>query len=354
MNLRSGTLVIRPEKIGDLIAAMPALRALRASFPDEPLWLLTDDRTAPLVQDWPVLDRVVSVPWKGRYRGERASWPAIRGHFKGAPRFARCAILYNGCPAWNGFALSLGIPRVAQLGFTWPAPLLGHRFVLRRHGREGVHFAEYYLRVARAIGATGGDLSAGLTVLPAEQSAVLARFPDFAAGKRRVIVHPFQLTAASNFTFAGYVALCERLAAEMGEPVFIVGTPEEAATCGTLPSTVRTDLLGRLTMRELMAALSIAGVVVGGSSGVVHIAGALSRPVVGIFCTHHNHHLMWRPLGPRSVCLTPAPGQCKFGADHPCDSPCQWPAFCDLAFGISHERVLTAVRSVMQDDIPNL
>ena len=340
----SGTLVIRPEKIGDLIVSLPAIRALKLSFPDEPLWLFTDSIHAKLVEGHPLIDRVVSARWKLRDRGEHAPWREIRGLLRGQP-FSRCAILYDHCPAFNWLAASLGIRRVAQLGFTWPAPLLGHSYVLRKGYTEPVHYAEYYVRVAEKLGAKSRGLDTGIVAPEVEREVIRARFPDFASRKLRLIVHPFFLTAQFNFGFEAYMRLCERLAAEFGEPVYVIGTAKEAERVAAWPSCVRTDLVGTLSLRELRAALSLASLVVAGTSGIIHIAAALGRPVVGLYCACHNHHIVWGPIGPRAICLTPPARLCK--RVQPVESGCGAPGFCDVSFGISNDEVIRAAREVM-------
>ena len=340
----SGTLVIRPEKMGDLIVSLPAIRALKHAFPDDPLWLFTDDVHAVLAEGQPSIDRVVSAPWRLRTRGHHAPWREIRSRL-GGQAFDRCAILYDHCPGFNWLAASLGIRRVSQLGLTWPAPLLGHACVLRKGYVDPVHYAEYYVRVAERLGARSVGLDTSLRAPPGEREAFRARFPDFAVRKPRLIVHPFHVTTQFNFSPRAYWTLCGQLAAEFGEPVFVVGTAEEATRIPEWPAGVRTDLAGKLTLRELRAALSFADLVVGGPSGVVHLAAALGRPTVGLYCACNNHHIVWGPLGPRAACLTPPRALCK--RIQPTDSACGAPGFCDLSFGISCEEVLRAAKASM-------
>lgn len=53
------SLVVRPEKLGDLVVATPVFKALKESFPDSPLCVLTDNVFADIIRHDPFVDRIV-------------------------------------------------------------------------------------------------------------------------------------------------------------------------------------------------------------------------------------------------------------------------------------------------------
>ena len=59
MSARGGTLVIHPGALGDVVLTIPALRALRAERPDEPLTLAAQPRLARLLMALGEVDRVL-------------------------------------------------------------------------------------------------------------------------------------------------------------------------------------------------------------------------------------------------------------------------------------------------------
>lgn len=50
--------VVRTDKVGDLLLTMPAIRAIRTAFPAAHLTVLASPYNAPALQGWRVPDRV--------------------------------------------------------------------------------------------------------------------------------------------------------------------------------------------------------------------------------------------------------------------------------------------------------
>ena len=328
-----GTLVIRPERLGDLVLCTPVLRACRATWPDEPLRVLTDDRHAALLEGFPGLDEIVAVPWLGRKRGQRAPWKTIYSALRSRPRPRRAIILYPGVGAWNYLMAALRVPEVAQLGGTLPATLLGHRMMLRRKTAPDTHYAELFLATAALLGAQTADRLPRIEVSRAETAALLARYPRLAGSGPHVLVHPFRPSAIPGLGEAGYRGLLTRLAG-LGLSVHLVGAGEAARNWRSLErADIDEELLGRLTLRELMAACAVATVVVADSTGVIHLAAALGTPTFGFYCPRPSASPpVWGPLGAQAETMVASISFCR--GCSPATGSCTSDGWCDLAAGV--------------------
>ncbi len=75
-------------------------------------------------------------------------------------------------------------------------------------------------------------------------------------------------------------------ASAQGHQVWLVGSPKDAGICAEVeaqsPAGV-VNLAGRTTLLEAVDLLSRADRVVSNDSGLMHVASALGRPVVGVF-----------------------------------------------------------------------
>jgi len=329
-------LIVRPEKLGDLVVATPVFRAFKETFPDQPLHLLTDDRSAAVVERDPHLDRIIRLPWYGHQCSQRPSWRSTFESVRASGPYQRAAILYPSEEGWNWILALNRVPHVAQLGGTFSALLLGHACVLRKNHVEGRHMSDLFLSVAEKLGAVTADSCPRLYVGEEERAAILARFPSLRE-PGKIFVHAFSVSTAPNLSPRSYFALCSHLAAG-GRRVYLVGTRSELEGAGLPPPPgISTELVGALNLRELMAACSQADLVIGGSSGVVHLAAALGVPTLALQCPHANHHLTWGPRGPWSKTLAVPSTLCRrMGA---VTGPCQFPAPCDIAFGFSPEQI---------------
>ena len=71
------------------------------------------------------------------------------------------------------------------------------------------------------------------------------------------------------------------------------------------------DLMGQLTLRELMSVIGASQAVVSGSTGPAHVAAALGIPTVSLFDPRRNQSpVRWRPLG-SGVVLRPDVPTCE-------------------------------------------
>lgn len=347
METLRANLIIRPEKIGDLVVSTPVIRAFKETYPAQPLHLLTDPISAELVRHDPHLDKIIVIEWKGRSRGQHAAWLDIYGLLKSQP-YSRAAILYANCSGWNWLCSALGIRHVAQIGGTWPAVILRHKMILRHFFKTPKHVVEFYLDVARLLGCSVNSQETRLYVLEEEKQLFIRKFPEYVSARRRILIHPFFVTSGANWNRSTYQVLGLRLSNQYNTPVFIVGAEDDIPKWQEYShESLDTSLLGMLSIRELLVALDMADIVIGGASGVGHLAAAMGLPVVSLYCPNHNHHLVWKPYGTSAICLVPDKDDCVMNVRCPMNH--RGKGICDLSFGISVDSVLTSVNNLLDN-----
>lgn len=157
---------------------------------------------------------------------------------------------------------------------------------------------------------------------------------------RWMVVHPFGRTPDQRWPL-GAVREFMRLAEdELGLQSVIVGENPAAAALAT--SDARFRLVGRLTLEELAALLSMCSCVVTTDSGPFHITGVLGRPGIGLFRASRPEHAH------RYSCISPvvAPdvGVCQ---GHCLWTKCRWSP-CRQMSSILPETVLHAVQAKLR------
>lgn len=341
-------LVIRPEKLGDLVVATPVLRALRHSYPGSRITVLTDRMHGCILHDDPHVDEVLEVDWKWRSRGEHepvfSLIRRIRPH-----RFDLALVLYPNWSGWNVVAFLSGIPRVVQLGGTWGATVLGHEVIRRRAFERNLHYRDYYLEVAATVGASlssGDDGTPRVYLLEKEKEDFLKRFPR-EGERKRIILHPFGHGSSPNYSLKSYASLAVMIADELDVEVFVTGGRGDLVSW-EFPNhpLIRTDWLGRLSLREMMSACAAVDAVLCGSTGIIHLAAALGAPTVGLYCPDPGSHpKAWGALGPKSTSLVVPEGLCRKMTRT--SSSCTGNQSCDLICGIEPETVVTTVQKTL-------
>lgn len=341
-------LVIRPEKLGDLVVATPVFRAIKESFPDYGLDLLTDEFSASVVQSDPYLDKIIRIPWSASNPRERASFFDLYGLLHREGPYEKALVLYANHDLWNWVLALNGVREVSQIGGTVSAKLLGHSCVLRNGYTSGKHMSQLFLDVAGRIGAETKNPLPELYVSDSEREAIATKFPFLRSGNN-ILLHPFSLTATANLSPASYMNLSLELANYSDRNFFLIGTSKEAEAIGIpVHPRISKALLGQLSIRELMAAITHADLVMGGSSGIVHLAAALSTPTLGFYCPHARHDEVWGPLGRFTKTLTVPKEQCHRvgGGCSKCQGNVEG-VFCDIAFAFSAEAVAVEIERLI-------
>ena len=281
-------LVVRNDRLGDLVLTLPLLEAAREAFPDVRVAVLVKAYTAPLLQSHPHVDELLV---------DRNEEPLALGRRLARGRYD-AALVVN-----TNTRNCLAVFRAnVPLRVTWshrPAGLLlGNRHVHMHRSRPPVHESEFAMAFLRRLGVEARVRPPRLTPppLPEHLRAELAgEGPLFAMA-------PGSGGSAYNWPPERYAELAARLAAH--GRVLVTGSAAEAPLLERvhrmLPPEARTraHFHHDLSLPELAAALAEADAFTASSTGSLHLAAAVGTHVVGLFSPHPAHvPAKWGPLG---------------------------------------------------------
>lgn len=152
-------------------------------------------------------------------------------------------------------------------------------------------------------------------------------------GEKYIVVHPFGSTERQWWEIDKVLDLTAASDNRPGVRTVLVGGPETQGRI-TAPTQL-IDATGNLSLKELIAALDSALLVVSTDSGPFHIAGALARPLVGLFRSRRPEHATQYPTA-----------SIVFGENAVCMSECEWDKCrtspCRQMADISAESVIAA------------
>jgi ADP-heptose:LPS heptosyltransferase len=163
-------------------------------------------------------------------------------------------------------------------------------------------------------------------------------------GERYVAVHPFGSTARQRWPLTNIEVLGRELR-EHGMRLVVLGGPEFKLL---LPTSNRSGLIntvGKLTIPELLAVIDRAAAVVSTDSGPFHIAGALGRPLVGLFRSSRPEHARRYPQA-----------RVILGRSAGCEGRCRWDycrsAPCRQLEAIGVNEVMAMLEQALSSDQP--
>ena len=345
MNRPRRILVVRTDRIGDVLLATPLIRSLRHDFPEAHLAALVRPYARDVLAGNPHLDEILVDDATGEHRG-------ARGFLSQAARLRRhrfdTALLLMPTSRMGWMLFLAGIPVRIGVGRKFYEVVTGMKTVSRNGYVPLRHEADYCLDLGRAIGASGTDLSCEMFLADDERRDARGKLAAAGArpGDRLVGMHPGSGGSAPNWRPERWEELGRTLAARGAARIVLTGGEHEAerlAPLRHLGPDVLVDVGGALSLRELSAVVAELDVLVSASTGPMHMAAALRVPTVSLFCplTSCSPDL-WGPRGNRSEIVLPAPDYCS----RRCPGD---PHVCDFEGGIDVDRVADRVLSLLEE-----
>lgn len=298
--------------IGDVVMTLPALEAIRATWPESRLFVLAKPWVAELYRLSPAVDEVIVFAEPGRHAG-------ITGRLRLARELMgygfSCAILLQNAIEAAIIAFLARIPLRAGYNSDGRGMLLTHSVRRTREIRQ-VHQVDYYLAMVRALGCR-----------QAPRGIRLAPGPDYSAAAGRILAglgidrtRPLVGMApgaaygpAKRWLPERFAAVADRLKAEQAAEVVLLGSRGDQGATAEVLRHSRThlhDLAGRTDLKEALALIAACDLFISNDSGLMHAAGALGVPLVAIF-------------GSTNPAATSPPGEGNVVIHHPVEcGPC--------------------------------
>ncbi|MGE0616134.1 MAG: glycosyltransferase family 9 protein [Bacteriovoracia bacterium] len=304
-------LVIRPDRIGDVILSTPVFQALSERLPRARVTALVAWEVAPLIEGLPGVSEVLPLDRRRGFMG----WVSLFQE----RRFDAVVFLHPH-PKLALAARLAGIPvRVGPLSKPYSFVLF-NAGIRQRRSQVEKHEAQYNLDLLSALGLPVGEFSPEkfpTRIVVKEEARDWARDwlekrgLDASAMGKLVAVHPGMGGSAQNWPMASYRELVHRL---IGSGYIVLGTfgPAEHALADELGLGKNFAYLAGPNdpIQNLVGLLCFAKVVVAPSTGPLHIAVALGKRVVGLYPENpiQESPRRWGPYGvagERAAVLTP-------------------------------------------------
>lgn len=279
----SRILLVQTQRLGDVVCALPAWRALSSAHPDARIDALVHSPWDSLLSGCSFISNIHTYD---RARGARASAGLAR-----AVRLARynwVIVIHAASTAALICALS-GAPRRTTL---WRygssrAPAWRHLYteqVMQQRLSGSRHEVEHNLEYLRACGVSAPQIKPQIPLLPgeSEEAAEFLVKEGFDLEKPLVFVHPGHGGGRQAWTEQGYAEVVRGLEL-LGCQVIVSGSAAEAPLAGRIAAQGGARCLaGRTSLRRFCALLARAQLFVSVSTGPMHLASALDVPAVTI------------------------------------------------------------------------
>jgi heptosyltransferase-2 len=331
-------LVRAPNWVGDGIMAIPALSALRAHFKDAEITLLAKPTVASIFFHHPEINRIIIYEDPGKHAGF-VGFLRLALHLR-KERFDMAVLFKNAFESALLATLS-GIPY--RIGYNTDSRGLFLTHPLKIESAP-LHQREAYLHIVRQMGVavfarppyiilTEVEIVAARRVL--ESSGICAG--DFVVG-----ISPGTAKGPAKAWLPGrFSAVADSLVETYRAKILLLGGPNDLSAGAAVLREMKSqpiNFIGKLSLREMIAVISLCDLCITNDSGPVHIASALQIPQVAIY-------------GPRPPSLSFPGGPLDAMVYHAVNcSPCDFrvcPVNHHCMTGITVEEVLEKVRKVL-------
>ena len=278
------TLVISPNWIGDAVMAQPLLQLLRRQQPGRPIDVLAPPSVAPVWRAMAEVDSVLETPFRHGALQLRERWRYAQ--VLRARGYADAYVLPNTIK----YAL---IPWLAGIG-----KRVGYKGEMRYGLLNVVHHDEKPKRAmvpfyAALAAAPRDELHARpprplMQVDAAQVDSVCARLGIALKHPLVVFAPGAEFGAAKRWPARHFAGLAQAiLQADPSAQIALLGSPKDRQACDEIIALTGPDHLfnaaGATRLDEAIALIARASAVVANDSGLLHIASALNRPVIGLY-----------------------------------------------------------------------
>lgn len=301
-------LIIKLSAIGDVVQALPALEAIKRTFPASSITWVVEEAAAGILEGHPLIDTVLV--------SGRKSWVRLLEH----PRTFREGILkivaffralrairYDIAIDLQGLFKSgilIGLARAERkIGFDGSRELSSFFLNERLPAYDkDKHALERYLDIARYLGAR--EVSSSCTLpIGRELPAMQQRLSD--AGLMRkplIVINPVARWETKLWPERNFAELADRLIAEKQATIIFTGSRADHATVSRILKRMKghaVNWAGETTLKELAALTSLADLFVTTDTGPMHVAAAANAKVLALF----GPTAPWRtgPYGPSNI-----------------------------------------------------
>lgn len=298
-------LVVRTDRIGDVLISTPVIKALRDGYPASYIAMMVSAYTKDLVEGNPYLDRVIVFDKDKKHKGLFATM--------GFSRMLKdlefdIAIILHPTVRIHLICFLAGIRE--RIGYDRKAPYFLTTAIkhTKQYGKR--HEIEYNFDLLKSLGISEANKELYMPIKARSEGIVdeVLKEAGVALQDRLVAIHPASSCLSRRWPLSKFAELIDRLAISFRVKVLIVSDAIHGDISKDLASLSKTgpiDLSGRFNLSELASLFKRCSLVISNDSGPVHMAVAVKTPVISIFGRNQPGlgPVRWRPLGDTDVFL---------------------------------------------------
>jgi heptosyltransferase I len=271
--------LLRLSALGDATHVVPMLRSLRRAWPQVPITWILGKGEAKLLEGLEDIELVVY--------DKSAGWAGV-GELRRQLRGRKFEVLLQMQLALRANLLSSAVAAERRIGYDRRRSKEGHSlFINERIGPGGHHVLDAFAQFLVPLGLVQDRVEWNLPVPQLARDWAQQQLPG---RQRTLLVSPCSSHSLRNWNVRRYAAVADHAAARGWRVVLSGGRSGlERRTADAIADAMQhpvLDLVGKDTLKQALAVLERADLVLSPDSGPVHMANAMGTKVLGLYaCT---------------------------------------------------------------------
>ncbi|PIZ83933.1 MAG: lipopolysaccharide heptosyltransferase II [Candidatus Omnitrophica bacterium CG_4_10_14_0_2_um_filter_44_9] len=298
-------LVVRTDRIGDVLISTPVVKALRDNYPMSYIAIMVSLYTKDLVEGNPYLDSVIILDKDKKHKGLFATLGLSRS-LKNM-KFDVAIILH---PTVRVHLICFLAGIKERIGYDRKAPYFLTTVIKHTKQYGARHESEYNFDLLKPLGILEVNKELYMPIKAYSENLVREVLKDAGVTPRDrlVVIHPASSCLSRRWPISRFAQLIDRLAMSFRVKVLIVSDSIHSDISKELVSLSKTrpiDMSGRFDLSGLASLFKRCALVISNDSGPVHMAVAVKTPVISIFGRNQPGlgPARWRPLGVTDIFL---------------------------------------------------
>ncbi len=302
-------LIVRTDRIGDVILSTPVAEILKQKFPQARIDFLVASYTAPILKNNPFINEIILDDNKSA-----KGFMDLRKTIK--KNNYDLAVVLHPTLRLAYLLKSAQIPVRIGTGYRAYSFLFNQKIYQHRKTVEK-HELEYNLDMLKPLGMEALKIAPKIYLSEDEKRNARDFLKKLGIGEEDilVIIHPGSGGNCLNWSAEKFGELAEKLIASYSVKVVVTGQPQEKILTEKMRSRMKQefiDLMGRTDLRLLAAIIEKSDLLISNSTGPMHMAAALGVPTVAIFCPIFTASpKRWGPSGEDHTVITPPVPTCN-------------------------------------------
>ena len=281
-------LLIRLSSLGDIVLTTPAIRAVRAYFPNAYIAMLVAKQSADVLRQNPHLNEIIQF---NRFANDKDTGEMLR-----IIRILR----------QRKFVLTFDFQRKFRtellMYFSGASERVGKGKLctIRVPEQENKHATERYFDLLHAAGIPAENRQLEMFLSKTERADACYAFEEAGVSEMQLKVGLFPGAGwkLREWMPERFASIGDRLVQHFNAQVIVFGGPKETELVNTVTSLMNAPAIpfaGTLQIRQLAASIEKCDLFLTNDTGPMHIAAAVGTPTVALFGP--GNHIRFQPLG---------------------------------------------------------